>query len=152
VVADGGGVGKDFSGGVIGEGGLGGVKDRLLVEPEGETGGEHLALHAGQFLFDDNQSIRWSKQKHCPQQRTFLGLFAGSKQMPQSVSNFSLWNRTIPFDLLLDQEFDLQLLRLAGMFVFIAMPDFVHSSTVTAEGGVSDGFEIERGVSAPRSM
>ena len=68
-------------------------------------------------------------------------------QTPQSMSNFSLWNLAIPFDLLQDQEFDLQLLRLAGTFVFTAKPDFVHSST---EGGVNDGFKIELGVSAPR--
>jgi hypothetical protein len=66
------------------------------------------------------------------------------------VSSFSLWNLAIPFDLLPDQEFDLQLLRLAGVFVFTAKPDLAHSSTVTAEGGVSDGFKIELGVSAPR--
>ena len=55
VVVDDGGVGKDFSGGVIGEGGvLSGGVGRLPVEAEGESGGEHLPLHAGQFLFDDN--------------------------------------------------------------------------------------------------
>ena len=53
VGVDGGGVGKDFSMGVIGSGLLGGV-GRRLIEPEGETGGEHLVLHAGQFLFDDS--------------------------------------------------------------------------------------------------
>ena len=191
VVADGGGVGKDFSEGVLGEGGLvGEVKDRLLVEPEGETGGEHLALHAGQFLFDDNH-WRASKQRDLRVRSGYMmdvhpsdgqsrnivhnkGLFLGclqvqnytemsdgaragrcgnvAYQIPQSVSNFSLWNLTIPFDLPFDQEFDLQLLRLAGTFVFIAKPDFAHSSTVPAEGGVSDGFEIEVGVSAPRSI
>ena len=100
MVVDGGGVEKDLSGGVAGEGGvLGGVKGSRLLEAEGETGGEHLPLHAGQFLFEDNHwkankqrdigmrsgresirtSIRWSKQKHWPQQRTFLGLVGGSK-------------------------------------------------------------------------
>ena len=57
VVVDGGGVGNDFSGGVVGEGGVRvscEVKGRQLVEAEGETGGEHLPLHAGQFLFEDN--------------------------------------------------------------------------------------------------
>jgi len=55
VVADGGGVGKEFIVGVIEGGGLlGGVIGRPLVEAEGEIGGEHLALHAGQFLFDDS--------------------------------------------------------------------------------------------------
>ena len=55
VVVEGGGVGKDFGGGVVGEGGVsGGVKGRRVVEAEGESGGEHLALHAGQFLFEDN--------------------------------------------------------------------------------------------------
>jgi len=55
VVVDGGGVGKDFSEGVIGGGGLlGGVIGRRLVEPEGEIGGEHLSSHAGQILFDDS--------------------------------------------------------------------------------------------------
>ena len=98
VGVDGGGVGKHFSEGVSRGGLLGGV-GRRLVEPEGETGGEHLVSHAGQFLFDDSHwrvgkqrdigvrsgdegvrtSIRWSKQKHCLQQRTFLGLVAGSK-------------------------------------------------------------------------
>jgi len=71
VVVDGGGVGKALNvgvageDGVVGEGGVGGegevsreVKGRQTLEAEGETGGEHLALHAGQFLFDDNQSIR----------------------------------------------------------------------------------------------
>lgn len=54
VVAEGGGVGKDFSEGVIERGGLlGGVGSRL-TEEAGEIGGEHLELHAGQFLFDDN--------------------------------------------------------------------------------------------------
>ena len=72
-------------------------------------------------------------------------------QIPQSVSTPSFWNLAIPFGLQ-DQEFDLQLLRLAGTFVFTAKPDFAHSSTVTAEGGVSDGFKIEQGVSAPRFM
>jgi hypothetical protein len=57
VVADGGGAGKDPSGGVIGDGGVSvssEVKGRRVVEAEGETGGEHLELHAGQFLFEDN--------------------------------------------------------------------------------------------------
>ena len=55
VVVEGGGVGKDFGGGVVGEGGVsGGVKGRRVVEAEGESGGEHLALHAGQSLFEDN--------------------------------------------------------------------------------------------------
>ena len=53
VGVDGGGVGKYFSEGVSRGGLLGGV-GRRLGEPEGETGGEHLVLHAGQFLFDDN--------------------------------------------------------------------------------------------------
>jgi hypothetical protein len=54
-VAVGGGVGQDFRERVSGGGGLpGGVIGRRVVEEEGETGGEHLALHAGQFLFDDN--------------------------------------------------------------------------------------------------
>lgn len=74
-------------------------------------------------------------------------------QMPQSASTPSFWNLAIPFDLLQDQEFDLQLLRLAGTFVFTAKPDFVHSSTATrVQGGVSDGFKMELGVSAPRFM
>ena len=71
-------------------------------------------------------------------------------QMPQSVSSFSFWNLVIPFDLVLDQEFDLQLFRLAGTFVFTAKPDFAQSSTGRVEGGVNDGFKIELGVSAPR--
>lgn len=55
VVADGGGVGKEFSVGVIERGGLlGGVKGSRVLELAGEMGGEHLALHAGQFLLDDN--------------------------------------------------------------------------------------------------
>jgi len=54
-VAEGGGVGKDPSGGEIGEGGLlGGVSGRRLEEEAGEIGGEHLELHAGQISFDDN--------------------------------------------------------------------------------------------------
>ena len=69
-------------------------------------------------------------------------------QIAQSVSNFSFWNLVIPFDLVPDQEFDLQLLRRAGTFVFTAKPDFDHSSTV--EAGGKDGFKIELGVSAPR--
>jgi hypothetical protein len=57
VVAVGGGVGKDPSDGVArGDGLWGGVIGRRLTEAEGEgeIGGEHLVLHAGQFLFDDN--------------------------------------------------------------------------------------------------
>ena len=73
-------------------------------------------------------------------------------QIPQSVSSPSLWNLTIPFDLVLDQDFDLQLLRLAGTFVFTAKPDFAQSSRIRAEGGVRGGFKIELGVSAPRSI
>jgi len=61
VVVEGGGVGKDPSKGEIGEGGLlGGVRGRRLVEAAGEIGGEHLALHAGQSLFDDNH---WGGRK-----------------------------------------------------------------------------------------
>jgi len=71
-------------------------------------------------------------------------------QIPQSVSSFSFWNLAIPFDLLPDHEFDLQLLRLAGTFVFTAKPDFAQSSATSADGGVNDGFKIELGVSAPR--
>lgn len=74
----------------------------------------------------------------------------GTYQIPQSVSSPSFWNLVIPFDRLQDQEFDLQLLRLAGTFVFTAKPDFAQSSAVTLEGGVNDGFKIELGVSAPR--
>lgn len=73
-----------------------------------------------------------------------------SYQIPQSVSSFSFWNLAIPLDLPADQEFDLQLLRLAGTVVFTAMPDFDHSSAARGEGGVTDGFRIEVGVSAPR--
>ena len=73
-------------------------------------------------------------------------------QIPQSVSNFSLSNLAIPFDLLPDHELDLQLLRLAGMFVSTAKPELAHSSTTAAEGGVSDGFRMELGVMAPRSI
>jgi len=55
VVVDGGGVGKEPSEGVTEGGGLlGGVIGRRLVDAAGEIGGEHLALHAGQFLFDDS--------------------------------------------------------------------------------------------------
>ena len=55
VVVDGGGVGKELSEGVVGEGVLlGGVRGRRVLEAEGEIGGEHFSLHAGQFLFDDN--------------------------------------------------------------------------------------------------
>lgn len=54
VVADGGGVGEHLIGSVEGGGLLGGVIGRRLAEAEGEIGGEHLVLHAGQFLFDDN--------------------------------------------------------------------------------------------------
>jgi len=68
------------------------------------------------------------------------------------VSSRSLWNLAIPFDLVLDQEFDLQLLRLAGTFVFTAKPDLAQSSRIRAEGGVRGGFKIELGVSAPRSI
>lgn len=71
-------------------------------------------------------------------------------QMPQSVSSFSFWNLVIPFDLVLDQEFDLQLFRLAGTFVFTAKPDFAQSSTATEEVGANDDFKMELGVSAPR--
>jgi len=64
VVVDGGGVGKNFSGGVVGEGGVRvvscEVEGRELVEAVGETGGEHLPLHAGQFLFEDNH---WKADK-----------------------------------------------------------------------------------------
>ena len=70
-------------------------------------------------------------------------------QIPQSVSSLSFWNLAIPFDLLPDQELDLQLLRLAGTFVFTAKPDFVHSSA-GSEGGANDGFKTQLGVSAPR--
>lgn len=73
-----------------------------------------------------------------------------SYQIPQSVSSLSFWNLAVPLDLLADQEFDLQLLRLAGTVVFTAKPDFDHSSAVRGEGGVRDGFKIEVGVSAPR--
>jgi len=66
------------------------------------------------------------------------------------VSSFSLWNLIIPFDLVPDQEFDLQLFRLAGTFVFTAKPDFAHSSAGSEGGAVVDGCKIERGVSAPR--
>jgi len=60
VVVDGGGVGKDLSVGVLGEGGVSvEVKGRRVVEEEGETGGEHLASHAGQFLFEDNHWREW---------------------------------------------------------------------------------------------
>lgn len=76
----------------------------------------------------------------------------GAYQIPQSVSTFSFWNLIIPLDLLPDQEFDLQLLRLAGTFVFTAKPDFAHSSTMRAEGGVRGSFKMELGVSAPRFM
>lgn len=63
VVAVGGGVGKDPSDGVVNGGGLlGGVIGRRLAEAEGEIGGEHLALHAGQFLFDDSH---WRTNKQC---------------------------------------------------------------------------------------
>lgn len=75
---------------------------------------------------------------------------SGAYQIPQSVSSLSFWNLAIPFDLVQDQEFDLQLLRLAGTFVFAAKPDFAQSSTGRAEGGVNDGFKIELGVSTPR--
>jgi len=77
---------------------------------------------------------------------------SGAYQIPQSVSGPSLWNLTIPFDLVLDQEFDLQLLRLAGTFVLTAKPDFPQSSRIRADGGVRGGFKIELGVSAPRSI
>ena len=73
-------------------------------------------------------------------------------QIPQSVSSLSLWNLIIPFDLPADQDLDLQLLRLAGTFVFTAKPDFAHSSAASGEGGVNDDFKIELGVSAPRFM
>ena len=65
VVADGGGVGKDPSDGVAKGGGLlGGVIGKRLVDSEGEIGGEHLVLHAGQFLFDDSH---WkSGEQHAP--------------------------------------------------------------------------------------
>lgn len=75
---------------------------------------------------------------------------SGAHQMPQSVSSTSFWNLLIPFDLPLDHEFDLQLLRLAGTFVFTAKPEFTHSSLPVAKGGVRDGCKIEVGVSAPR--
>ena len=52
MVADGGGVGKDpRDDGLEGDGGL---VIRRSTDAEGEMGGEHLMLHAGQFLFDDN--------------------------------------------------------------------------------------------------
>ena len=73
-----------------------------------------------------------------------------SYQIPQSVSSLSFWNLVIPFDLPADQEFDRQLLRLAGTVVFTAKPDFDHSSVARREGGVTDGFKIELGVSRPR--
>ena len=73
-------------------------------------------------------------------------------QIPQSVSTPCFWNLAIPLDLLPDQDFDLQLRRLAGTFVFTAKPDFAHSSATRVDGGVSTGFMIEVGVSAPRSI
>ena len=55
MVADGGGVGKDpRDGGLEGDGLFGGLAIRRSTDAEGEMGGEHLMLHAGQFLFDDN--------------------------------------------------------------------------------------------------
>lgn len=71
-------------------------------------------------------------------------------QIPQSISTFSFWNLVIPFDLVLDHEFDLQLLRLAGTSVLTAKPELAHSLGTREEGGLSDGFKIELGVSAPR--
>lgn len=60
VAVDGGVVGKDLSVGVLGEGGVSvEVKGRPVVEEEGETGGEHLPSHAGQFLFEDNHWRKW---------------------------------------------------------------------------------------------
>lgn len=61
-VADGGGVGKDLSDGVAEGGGLfGGVIGKRVADSEGEIGGEHLVLHAGQFLFDDSH-WRWGER------------------------------------------------------------------------------------------
>ena len=55
VVADGGDDKKDLSDNVAELGGLfGGVMGKRLADSEGEIGGEHLVLHAGQFLFDDS--------------------------------------------------------------------------------------------------
>ena len=100
VAVGGGGEGTGLSEGGAGDTGLmGGVMGRRAVEAEGESGGEHTPSHPGHFAFDDNHwkvgkqrdrevssgcecvrtSIRWSKQKHCRQQSTFLGLIAGSK-------------------------------------------------------------------------
>ena len=54
-VADGGGVWENLGDGEVGGDGLfDGVRGKWLVDCEGEVGGEHLVLHAGQFLFDDN--------------------------------------------------------------------------------------------------
>lgn len=53
--ADGGGVRKGLSDGTFSGGGLfGGVIGKRLADSEGEIGGEHLVLQAGQFLFDDS--------------------------------------------------------------------------------------------------
>ena len=55
VVADGGGVRVGLGHfGLGGDGLFGGVLGKWMVDCEGEIGGEHLALHAGQFLFDDS--------------------------------------------------------------------------------------------------
>jgi hypothetical protein len=188
-VADGGGVGKELSDGVVdGDGLFGGVIGKRLVDSEGEIGGEHLVLHPGQFLFEDSHwksgeqpGVRRDpdveanvhpsngQSKNTVHNRAlFLDFWrvrnctgvsggaikktyiADTYQIPQSVSGPTFWNLVIPFDLLPDHEFDLQLLRLAGTFVFTAKPESAHWSTGTAEGGVSDGFKMELGVSAPR--
>ena len=54
-VADCGGGRKDVSN-IEAEGGgvLGGVIGKRLADSEGESGGEHLLLHAGQSWFDDS--------------------------------------------------------------------------------------------------
>lgn len=58
MVAVGGGVGGDVSGSVVERGGfLSEVIGGRLANSEGEIGGEHFVLHAGQFLFDDTHWI-----------------------------------------------------------------------------------------------
>lgn len=54
VVAVDGGVGVDLSDNMSRDGLFGRVIGRPVEEAEGEMGGEHFVLHAGQFLFDDN--------------------------------------------------------------------------------------------------